>query len=190
MEKNVTPILRNVFLGVLVLFLLLCLMAWIFSPYKDKVVSHVGIDMPCEAAFDYLGNSDNASDWSSFVPYIETINEDKVADGMVGSKRKCYTEWEKEGFQWEEEVLERIEDKYRKLSCYNYKNLWLRAPDLVTEQIYSQTDYGCKVSFTLDFMYKPSFWDLAKMKYSAFRIKSIFDKNLKNIKKEVYKRRP
>lgn len=190
MEKQLTPILRNVFLGALGVFLLVSIAAWIFSPYKGKVVSHVGIDMPCEAAFDYLGNSDNASDWSSFVAFIETINENKVKDGMVGSKRVCYTDWQKEGFNWEEEVLERVENEYRRLSCYNYKNLWLRAPDLTTEQIYEVTDYGCKVSFTLDFMYDPSLWDLAKMKFSAYRVKRIFDKNLKNIKREVHKRRP
>lgn len=190
MEKNLTPILRNVFLGALGIFLLISIAAWIFSPYKGKIESHVGIDVPCEVAFDYLGNSDNASDWSSFVAYIESINENLVADGHVGSRRMCYTDWDESAFRWEEEILERKEDQYRLLSCYNYQNLWLRAPDLLTEQIYERMDYGCKVSFTLDFRYKPSLWDKAKLKFSAYRIKSIFDQNLINIKKEVYKRRP
>ena len=143
MEKHVTPILRNVFLVALGAFLLSCILTWVFSPYKDKLVSHIGIDMPCGTAFAYLGDSDNAKDWSAFVAFIETINEDKVADGEIGSKRVCYTEVDKEGFQWEEEVLEKVENEYRRLSCYNYKNLWLRAPDLTTEQIYEPTDYGC-----------------------------------------------
>jgi hypothetical protein len=190
MSKNITPVLRNIFLVALGVFLFLSLSAWIFSPYKDKVVSSVGIDMPCEMAFDYLGNSDNASDWSTFVDFIETINENSVSDGEVGSKRMCYTNWDQSGFKWEEEVLEKVQDKYRKLSCYNYQGLWLRAPVLKTEQIYAEKDYGCEVQFTLDFMYNPSLWDLAKMKFSAYRIKSIFNKNLANIKKEVTKRRP
>lgn len=190
MSQNITPILRNIFLLVLGVFLLLSISAWIFSPYKDKVVSTVGIDMPCESAFDYLGNSDNASSWSTFVAFIETTNENVISDGEVGSKRMCYTEWDQSGFKWEEEVLEKIEDEYRKLSCYNFQGLWLRAPILKTEQIYSKTDYGCQVQFTLDFMYTPSLWDLAKMKFSAYRIKSVFNQNLANIKNEVTKSRP
>jgi len=190
MEKNITPILRNIFMIALGVFLLLSSAAWVFSPYKSKVVSSVGIDMPCEMAFDYLGNSDNASDWSVFVDYIETINDDRVTDGMVGSKRMCYTNWDQSGFRWEEEVLERVENEYRKLSCYNFKGLKLRSPVLATEQIYTPKDYGCEVKFTLDFLYKPSLWDRAKMKFSAYRIKSIFNKNLANVKKEVTKRRP
>lgn len=189
MESKVTSTLRHVFLAVLLLFLLLSFAAYKFSPYNQKILSSVDIEMPSEMAYDYLGDSDNAKDWSVFVAFIETINSAVIPDGQVGSKRICYTKEDHTGFNWEEEILEVRENEYRKISCYNFENFSLNAPYLTTEQIYRSTDQGCKVMFTLDFMHEPNFIDLLKMKFAAYRIKSIFDQNLTNIKEEVLKKR-
>ena len=189
MDTKVTSTLRKVFLAVLLLFLIVSFAAYKFSPYDQKILSAVDIEMPCEITFDYLGDSENAKDWSVFVAFIETINSAVIPDGEVGSKRICYTKEDHTGFNWEEEVLEVKPNEYRKISCYNFENLGINTPNLATEQIYRTTDEGCKVMFTLDFIKKPGFIDLVKMKFAAYRIKSIFDKNLANIKGEVLKKR-
>ncbi len=194
MEKVITPMLRRIFWIALAIFLLLLSFTWVFSPYKSYqtgvITSEVDINADCQQAFKYLGNSDNAKKWSVFVSFIETINPDQFQDGMIGSKRMCYTKEDKTGFTWEEEVLERRENEYRKISCYNFQNLFIKSPNLVTEQIYSPSSSGCKVTFTLDFKEEPTFLDKMKMKFSAYRVKSIFDRNLANIKSEVQKDRP
>ncbi len=194
MEKNITPLLRNIFLGSLILLISILIGAWIMSPYskykEGKIVSKVNIEMPCTAAFDYLGNSENAKTWSVFVDFIETTNKEHFEDGEIGSKRICYTKSDRSGFNWEEEVLEIIPNEYRKLSCYNFKNLAVKAPNLVTEQIYIDKGEDCVLVFTLDFSKKPSFIEKLKLKFSSYRIQSIFDQNLLNIRAEIIKDRP
>lgn len=176
--KILTIVISTLFLG--------CALLWFFSPFgsfrSDVIKTEVISNTSCSTVFNYLGNSDNAKDWSVFVDHISTINSEEVADGKIGSKRKCYTLADETGFTWEEEVLELKENAYRKISCYNYKDLSIGAPDLVTEQIYLSDDAGCKVSFTLDFKEEPSFGELLKMKFSAYRIQDIFQRNLENIK--------
>lgn len=194
MEKLMTPVLRKVFLIVLALLILLLGMSYIFSPYKSYqngfIKSSVKIESSCEAAFNYLGDSNHARDWSVFVDFIEALNKEEFADGQVGSKRMCYTKSDRTGFTWEEEVVERREGSYRRITCYNFQNLFTSSPDLSTEQIYEKIEEGCKLTFTLDFQEEPKLWDKLKMKFSAYRIKSIFDRNLVNIRKEILQEGP
>ena len=194
MEKIITPTLKKISLVFFALLIFLLTLSYIFSPYtgydSGKIKSSVYIDMPCELAYDYLGDSDHARDWSVFVDFIETINGNEVGDGKVGSKRICYTNEDKTGFYWEEEVLKNIKNEYRQLSCYGFENLFISSPTLVTEQVYDPNANGCNLTFTLDYQEEPNFWQLLKIKYSAYRIKSIFDHNLANIKNEVLNDRP
>ena len=161
---------------------------WLLSPYQlgAKISNSIKINAPCENTFAYLGNSANAQHWSVFVDRISTLNAHQVPDGQVGSKRICFTESDTSKFHWEEEIIELRENSYRKLTCYNYKNLWLAAPNLQTEQIYENDNNGtCHLTFTLDFLNEPSFIDLIKLKFAAYRISKIFHQNLSNIKAEI-----
>lgn len=181
--------MKKLILTVIVILTLVKTFIWFGSPYEGyeegSINSEINIESSCNAAFDYLGNSDNARDWSVFVEFIETINPNEFEDGNIGSKRMCYTKADRSGFTWEEEVLEKVNNKYRKISCYNFQNLNLKAPNLVTEQIYTQIPEGCKVNFTLNFEKEPSYFSLLKLKIIGFRVKSIFDDNLENIRKGV-----
>lgn len=164
----------------------------IFSPFskqngssKPILLCSIEVNVSADSLFNYLGNSSNASKWSSFVDHISTINADEHIDGTVGSVRRCYVQADEEGMRWDEEILEIIPNKKRLLSIFNFEEFAITSPGLVTEQIYeSITDQKTKVSFSLYFKSDaPGFFNIVKMKLSGYRIKSIFDKNLQNIKR-------
>ncbi len=163
---------------------------WLFSPFESKGVDlftqqEVMINKNCAGVFSYLGNSDNATDWSIYVSHIKPLNPELVEDGNVGSERRCFTGNQAKDFFWDEEILDVKDGTYRKLACYNYTHLGFNAPELLTEQIYTEHEGGCRLSFTLTNRHRLSFTERLKMKLSGFYIKHIFKQNLANIKRLV-----
>ena len=158
-----------------------------FSPFEmrdryNQQAIHVSTTIdasPCEV-FDYLGNSDNAQDWSSFVSHIVPL---EGQDGSMGSFRRCFKDAKEENEQWDEEVVLVEPCKKRRLTIFNLQNFPIEASGLITEQIYELTKEGkCKLSFTLFFKKEHNtFWQQFKMHVFGYYIKSIFDKNLENI---------
>ncbi len=68
-----------------------------FSPYgynksfSYKVITQsIDINATPAKVFSFLGNSNNASKWSSFVDHITVLNIDSFADGNTGSRRRCF----------------------------------------------------------------------------------------------------
>ncbi len=164
----------------------------VFSPYGQKndhkyklIKESVIINASVEKVFQYLGNSNNASDWSVFVDHISTINSEKINDGKLGSIRRCFVHEDESGETWDEETLIVEQNKRRRLNCYNFRNFSLKANNLLTEQIYQPLESGkCKLTFTLFFNpEKASYIDIFKMYYAAFTIADAFQQNLRNIKK-------
>ena len=164
----------------------------ICSPYKydeekGRAIIQVSIDIDRSAdeVFTYLGNSANAEDWSVFVDHISTLNSDKVADGAVGSVRRCYQNPdETEGMVWDEEILERIDGQYRKLNVFNMKGFSIQAGGLLTEQIYTEKgSNSCELALNLYFEAEsPGFWNELKMNIASYKVHRIFEQNLERIK--------
>jgi uncharacterized membrane protein len=189
--KNYTPMKNTLAILKIILFSMIFLISTSsfkteeHEPTKKRITKQIVIEKPCAEVYSYLGNSDNAKSWSVFVAFIETLNSEEVPDGMVGSKRICYTKDDKSGFRWEEEILAVEADKYRKLSCYNFENLSIPSNVLLTEQIYKIHESGCELTFTLDYKEDPSLMDKIKLYFGSFKIKRIFRKNLSNIRDEI-----
>ena len=170
----------------------LLIMGFVNSPYKyDEETGRriikvsIDIDRSSEEVFTYLGNSDNAEDWSVFVDHISTLNSDKVADGEVGSVRRCYQNPdETEGMVWDEEILERIDGQYRKLNVFNMKGFSIQAGGLLTEQIYTEKgSNSCELALSFYFEAEnPAFLDELKMFIASYQVGRIFEKNLERIK--------
>lgn len=163
----------------------------VFSPYGKKegfdnklVINKVLIDAPKEKVYNYLGNSDNARDWSVFVDHINTLNAKSRPDGAVGSVRRCFKTKNETGIVWDEEILINEANQRRRLSIFNMKGFGLSAENLFTEQIYTEKNGKCELSFTLFFdETKSNWWDKLKLYYAAYKVSTIFDDNLQNIKK-------
>ncbi|HLO53116.1 MAG TPA: SRPBCC family protein [Saprospiraceae bacterium] len=142
------------------------------------------INAPKEKVFAYLGNSSNASEWSSFVHHITPT--DPLEDGKVGSVRRCFKEEDESGIWWDELTtqVQTTPLMYRELSLYNLNYFPMTTSDLFTRQIYksihnNQTELTFGLYKEID---KTNIWDIIKMKFSGRTISDIFEKNLDNIK--------
>lgn len=142
------------------------------------------INAPKEKVFAYLGNSSNASEWSSFVHHITPT--DPLEDGKVGSVRRCFKEEDESGIWWDELTtqVQTTPLMYRELSLYNLNNFPMTTSDLFTRQIYESIQNNqTKLTFGLyKDIDKTNIWDIIKMKFSGRTISDIFEKNLQNIK--------
>ncbi len=152
--------------------------------YKCIALS-IEIKQPVEKVFAYLGNSKNASNWSIYVDHITALNTDKIPDGAIGSTRRCFKEKNEQGIIWDEDIVEVIPNKKRRLSIYNAKGFPIMTEGILTEQIYmSLNDSTTHLTFTV-FNKNPNldFISTLKTHIASYSISDIFVKNLKNIKK-------
>jgi len=186
---------KKFILATVLLLLLVSGLLILFSPYHSenglKRVEHtIIINAPAAFVFDYLGNSENARVWSVFVDHITTLNGDQIEDGLAGSMRRCFVEADEQGMYWDEEILEVVSNKKRRLSIINMQGFPMSAKNLETEQIYVALDEGkCQLSLTLFFRPEmSSLVDHLKLYFAAYKVKSIFAKNLDNIKLDVEKK--
>ncbi len=163
----------------------------LFSPYSRKegfsyklIMHTVEINASADSVFRFLGDSDNASRWSVFVNHIVPLNTDEVADGQAGSERRCFKEASERGLQWDELITMAEPSKRRQLVLFNMKGFAIAAEGLATEQLYEQlAPQKTRLSFTLFYKDRePSFIELLKTWYAAYEVKSIFKKNMNNIK--------
>jgi hypothetical protein len=166
----------------------------LFSPYGNhpgfdyKLVLHsVEINAPPDSVFRFLGNSANASKWSVFVHHISPLNPDSFPDGTPGSRRRCYCQADEKGTRWDEVLTEVVPGKKRQILCYNLVDFTMTANDLATEQLYEPLGGNkCKLTFTVFYRHnQPTLWESIKTYLSAYKMKSIFEDNMNNIKRIV-----
>lgn len=151
------------------------------SAYSQELVRvSIIIDAPKSQIFQYLGNSNNSQEWSSYIDTIYPLNPTLFEDGQVGSIRRCFVNTK----QWDEKILEVIPNEKRLLSCYNFKNFKLHPPLLRTEQLYESVGGKTLLTFTiLTEVRRFTFFEKIKLYFGISQSKKIFKKNLKNIQK-------
>jgi uncharacterized protein YndB with AHSA1/START domain len=179
--------------GIVLTLTLVSVVCIIFSPYGARdgfgykvVSSSVEINAPTSTVFDFLGNSANASRWSVYVNHIVPLNTDKFKDGAEGSVRRCYRNADNTGMQWDELISEVVINRKRQLLIYNFKNFPVSANHLATEQLYQSLDnQKTKLTFTVFFKNPPTPLEMLKMYFAAYKINSLFEKNMSNIKRIV-----
>lgn len=166
----------------------------LFSPFEyDKqtdnyVLSHeVIIDKSVQEVFDYVGQSKNASKWSVFVNHITPLNTDTYRDGTVGSQRRCFKNKNEKGVFWDETILNVIPLKERSLSIYNLNGFAVTTENLVTYQHYEIVgEQLTKLRFSLvKARREMGMLERTKIILAAYVVSSIFEKNLKGIKKQL-----
>ena len=168
---------------------IICLIA--FSPFKkngSEYALEVGIEINCppSKAFEYLGNSEHASQWSAFVDHISPLNEDVIPDGSLGSIRRCFRKSNEDGMIWDEEIITYHSDSLRTLSIYNLQGFFISTTHLYTKQKYTPTSKGTHLIFGLYKKLDETKWlDVLKLKITGHYIKYIFNKNLRGIKSKI-----
>jgi hypothetical protein len=161
-----------------------------FSPYGRKdgepqkiIKESIIINATTAEVYNYLGNSDNAEDWSVYVDHITSINSETHKDGEIGSVRRCFKNKDEKGIYWDEEILITEKNKRRRLSIFNMHEFGVATDILVTEQLYVEKDGNCKVFLTLFFLPgKANWYDELKLYFSAYKVTALFKGNLKGIK--------
>ncbi len=85
-----------------------------------------------------------------------------------------------------EEILIDEPNHRRQLSIYNMTNFSISTKNLLTEQVYMETNGKCELSLTL-FLdeSKSTFLDELKLYYAAYTVSSIFKGNLEEIKNQL-----
>ena len=193
MEKKYSK-LKKWSIRVVILLIVLFSAIVLFSPYGShegfpyKLVKHtVEIEASVERVFKFLSNSTSASRWSVFVNHITTINPDSFPDGTVGCRRRCFCKQDETGIKWDELITEVVLNKKRQLVIYNLKDFPMTAEHLATEQIYEKvSDNKCSLTLTVFFKdVEPTLWEKFKTYFAAYKIKSIFKRNMSNIKRIV-----
>lgn len=188
--------MKNFKKTLLILLLLFLCIFYIFNPYghseyyqgRRSIVNIIEINAPVEKVFKYLGNSANASKWSVYVDHITPLNADKIADGQVGSERRCYQNPDEKGLQWDETVLINELNKRRRISIYNLVDFPMKADGLTTEQLYFPIDSSrTKLVFSVFYLDEPDKMTSFKTFIGSWYIQYIFKRNLLNIKTEVEK---
>lgn len=190
MEKKSSKI-KQIALHSILTIISLLIIAIVFSPFakhegfEGKQILHtVTINAPIDIVFNYLGNSDNARNWSVYVDHITATNAEKIPDGQVGSERRCFVKADETGMIWDERTTEVIPNIKRQLIIYNLQGLPMVANNLVTEQLYTKiNEKQTKLSFTLFYKNdRPTYWETFKTYLAAYQIKAIFKQNMDNIK--------
>ena len=145
MEKRFKNSWPKALLSVLASITLIFTSMIYFSPFGKydeasyKLLKHsVVINAPVEKVFQYLGNSANATKWSVFVDHITPLNINEVADGKMGSIRRCFVKANETGMIWDEIITEVIPNKKRQLLVYDLVNFKMTADNLATEQLYEK----------------------------------------------------
>mgnify|MGYP002629280229 CR=1 FL=1 len=187
---------KKIALWILVLITLAVILLIIISPYKyheddfRTVEASIAINAPVDSVFAYMSNSDYASDWSSYVDHIEPLNSDKIPDGKKYSVRRVFVSKNEKEARWDEKIKEVAPGKLRRLSIYNIQGLAMSADGLLTEQRYKKVGAN-KTRLSLVLYFKKEhrgLWNGFKMHLGSFEIRSISEKNLVNIKREIEER--
>ena len=164
------------------------------SPYKSYegfpyklIKTTVVIKAPADSVFRYLGNSENARNWSVFVHHIKPLNGDSIPDGQPGSKRRAFCNENEEGRRWDELTTLIEPNRKRQLVTFNYVDFWMTADGLATEQLYVPlNDSTTQLSFTLFYLKNdPSLWDVMKTHFASYTVDDIFQRNMANIKRLI-----
>lgn len=174
---------------ILLVVMALSVMVW-FSPYGYKesfsgrvVEEKILIDASVEDCYNYLGNSENAVDWSVYVDHITPLNSNTHKDGEIGSIRRCFKNKDESGIYWDEEILINEKNKRRRLNIYNMQNFSISGNNLLTEQLYVEKNGMCEITVNLFFDKGKSSWlDELKLYFAGYTVSEIFKGNLERIK--------
>lgn len=169
-------------------------LATVLSPYRrhdggayPQIREAVDVSAPCATVFDYLADSGHARDWSVYVDHITPLNVDSVPDGAQGSIRRSFRNADETGMRWDEYFVLVDPPRRRRLRIYNVQDVALRTDaDLLTEQLYEPLPGGrCRLAFTVFLDGEPSLSDRAKVVIASYRLSSIFESNISNVKRII-----
>jgi hypothetical protein len=162
------------------------LLSFLACEKKESVV----INAPLEAVWAYVGNSDNAKEWSVYFSHIKPI---AGPDGQVGGIRRCFRRSDETKNRWDEKTLELKPMTYRKIHTYGLQGFPDESFNSAEFHVHQRFDESAdKKTVTLSFgseLLKPSDpLSLVKFLWHSGEVSRVISLNLKNIKEAIESR--
>lgn len=173
------------FIAITLLLLGLTGLYFFILNYESNV--EVIIEAPMDKVWEYVGNSDNAREWSIFFDSIRIISGN---DGQVGAVRRCYRKDFNEDFPyWDERTLEVRPNEYRKINTFNLTNFpWYvtsKAQYFVHQRFEQLDGDRVKLSFGYELIAPKNPFRVILLSLFASEGERIIRKNLENIKEAI-----
>ena len=159
--------------------------------WDEAVSESVTIEAPVAETWAYASNSLEAINWSVYFDHISPL-PGPVADGQVGSLRRCFRNKDESGYAWDEVIINVEPLKLRQIVTYNFINYPFSVIHdgqyVFVRQIYEALGEGrSRLTFQTTThkgnnpFFKFIFW------ISRKETGDIFQKNLMNIKAAIEK---
>lgn len=163
--------------------------------WGDGISHSVEIAAPVAAVWQYLSDSENAKEWSTFFSHIRASaqTDQGIKDGDIGSLRRCFREKSESVLWWDETVLQINPLKERIIYTYHLKGFWplwiTRGSSFFVKQSYRDLGNG-KSSLSFSTVADPQNGPMSRLLFQLGKSEGldIFVKNLENIREHIEKR--
>jgi len=147
------------------------------------------IEAPVESVWSYVSVSENAAEWSVYFHHISPL-PGPVADGEVGSIRRCFrSASERDDIWWDELVLEVQPQRYRRILSYNAHGLhpaFLNTGEFYVHQTYQELDSArTRLTFSAEQLRPAGLLNRARFHSAGREGRKMFRLNLENIRTAV-----
>jgi hypothetical protein len=153
---------------------------------KEEVL----IRAPLDQVWDYVGNSNNAAEWSVYFHHITNISGE---DGKPGALRRCFRRQDEQGNKWDEKTLEIVPKTYRKIhthSLYGFPDEAFNSAEFHVHQRFVESPDGksVRLSFGSELIKPTDIISAVRFIWYAREAKRVIHMNLENIKEAVESR--
>ena len=169
-------------------FSLLLLSLFFFSACEKK--EEVLIRAPLNEVWNYVGNSNNAAEWSVYFHHITPISGE---DGKPGALRRCFRREDEQGNTWDETTLEIIPQTYRKIhthSLFGFPDEAFNSAEFHVHQRFTESPDGksVRLSFGSELIKPTDLISAIRFIWYAREAKRVIRLNLENIKEAIESR--
>jgi hypothetical protein len=155
--------------------------------WDDAYSAEVNIQRPISDVWQYMSDSNKATEWSIYFHHI-TPTPGNYVDGSVDSIRRCYRKQDQTGVYWDEKVLFIEFEKKRIIYSYNfngYKSDSDTYSTYVLQEYISVSKNSTRLIFKTKYSEKMTVWDRIMFFFAKKQVEEIFNKNLVNIKNRI-----
>lgn len=134
-----------------------------------------------------MSDSNKTTEWSIYFHHI-TVLSIAIADGRVGSLRRCFRNSNETGVYWDEKVLAVEFEKNRMIYSFNFNGYKLDSKTYSTyvlQEYIKINDKSTRLVFKTKYSELMTLWDRIMFFFAKKQVEEIFNKNLMNIKNHI-----
>ena len=176
-----------------IIFIILAIsISFVIATQKEQVYKEfVVIDAGQKEVWDYLSDNSNAKMWSIFFDHISTLETtgSDVAEGGVGSVRRCFRNSNEQGISWDEVTVKTEPYHLRQIHTYNIQNWPLEDFNVLEFDVYQTYEKlgknNTKLGFTASLKSPQTAYAKWLFYISKWETLRVFKVNLENIKVHI-----